>query len=463
MIPIVNKTDDGKYQNSWCNYDEKQWCNAVTVDPAKLTYYQNAAKGTLMLEEDILGYWVYIPRYEYQVQRFSPANAPVCGPSSNPDTTCSTTLSAGQYGPRNFNIQFQKSTDPIATPTSYTGTDDYQTNVGAANAWATHPAFTFGTTELNGLWVGKFETTGTSTAPTIKPNQYSLTSQTVSSQFTTSKLLGKIAADGTSTTSSNTHNFASNADTFQFNNKHWGAVIYLATSAYGAGDSTYADGTNLNDYGVVGKNANSAYVTGCGRKTTHNDGNAVIGSGSNNAYYAGGTTCTPTEDNINRSYYTPLGLETSTTNNIYGIYDMVGGAWEYTLANYSNGTDIGRPGSAGFTAGSGGQYFSGINNKYFTLYNSTTFTNNSYYGNYNQCTFTLCGGQGLYETTYVTSVSGYGQSWSRDHSYFVYSSYPWAYRGGNYNDTYNAGLFYSNGNTGTSDSYYGFRVGTSIF
>jgi hypothetical protein len=309
---------------------------------------------------------------------------------------------------------------------------------------------------LNGLWSGKFETTGSSTAPTIKPNQASLRDQDISAQFVTSKLIGKIAADGTSATAANTHNFASNVDTFQFNNKHWGAVIYLATSIYGAGDATYASSSSYpNDYGVVGKNANSdgSFVTGCGRNATHDD------SGS----YYGGTTCTPSSDGVNRSYYTPLGLETSTTNNVYGVYDMVGGAYENTLSNYSIGTNIGRPGSAGFTAGSGGQYFSGINNKYFTLYDSTAFTNNSTYTNYDQCTYATCGGQGLYETTFVASVSSGVQSWSRDYSYFVVSSNPWVFRGGNSISIYNAGLFCSYRDTGARNLNDGFRVGAGIF
>jgi hypothetical protein len=354
--------------------------------------------------------------------------------------TCSTTLANGLYGPRNFNIKFQKFTDPIATPTQ-------------KGDWATHPAFSFGGQELNGIWVGKFETTGTATAPTIKPNQASLRDQTVSAQFTTSKLIGKIAADGTSTTSANTHNFASNVDTFQFNNKHWGATIYLATSTYGAGDQTFANGTNLNDYGIVAKNANSDHVTGCGPATDHND----------NSDYSGGTTCTPTSDNINRSYYTTLGRQASTTQNVYGVYDMSGGVYEYTLSNYSNGTDIGRPGSSGLTAGSTGQYFSGINNKYFTLYDSTIFTNNSSAGNYDQCTYTTCGGQGLYETTFVAPVSSSFQSWSRDYSLFVYSSYPWALRGGRYSNAYSAGLFFSSYSTGDANSYIGFRAGATVW
>jgi hypothetical protein len=61
---------------------------------------------------------------------------------------------------------------------------------------------------------------------------------------------------------------------------------------------------------------------------------------------------------------------------------------------------------------------------------------------------------------FVASVSSNNQSWSRDNSNFVNSSNPWANRGGNYNNTYNAGLFNSNNNTGDANSNIGFRAGT---
>jgi hypothetical protein len=61
---------------------------------------------------------------------------------------------------------------------------------------------------------------------------------------------------------------------------------------------------------------------------------------------------------------------------------------------------------------------------------------------------------------FVASVSSNNQSWSRDNSNFVNSSNPWANRGGNYSNTYNAGLFNSNNNTGTANTNNGFRAGT---
>jgi hypothetical protein len=458
MIPITYtgnitapewRKADVSLAGDWYDYENQKWANAVTVKAADgtktLADYQTDPTGTVIEEDDILGYFVYIPRYAYQVQRFSPSDPPSCGPAAtNNPGTCSTTLADGLYGPRNFNIKFQKSTDPVLIPAQ---TGD----------WATHPAFEFvtgGVTKhLNGLWVGKFETTGSSGALTIKPNQTSLRSQTVSLQYDQAKRIGAIDSvaesyggssylnnAGTGAIPQNQHNL-NQAKSHMLTNRDWGAAIYLATSVYGAGDQTFADGANLNDYGVVGKNANSDYITGCGRYDSHSDASS----------YAGGTTCS--NGGTDSSYYTDHGKQASTTQNVYGIYDMVGGSYEYTMSNYDSTN-----GSAGFssTAMPDGSYI----NKYLTI---NGFTGSGYYTNFNVCTFATCGGQGLYETTFVAPVSNYFQSWSRDVSYFVYSSYPWARRGGDYSNTYGAGLFDSSSNTGASYSDYGFRVGAGVF
>ncbi len=58
----------------------------------------------------------------------------------------------------------------------------------------------------------------------------------------------------------------------------------------------------------VGINNNSTYITGIG---------AEAGSS-----YTGATT---------NSYDTAFGMRASTTKNIYGIYDMSGGTWEYVM------------------------------------------------------------------------------------------------------------------------------------
>jgi hypothetical protein len=459
MIPVVNKASNGTYPSSWCNYDSKQWCNAVTIRQDKLDQYKTATVGTEIPEDDILGYWTYIPRYAYQVQRYAQSDAAITTPTL-------------------FQIVFQKAGTSTCTASNKPiAGSSTKCNPEAKGQWATHPAFTFGTTELNGIWVGKFETsspddTGSTTAANtqvtannvfIKPNQYTLNYQNVSTQFKVARAMGIVSTDeqanlkmngssgilngvGSLTIPQNTQNLTASTNTRMLKNSDWGAIVYLSASAYGAGVTT-------DNYGAVQINANSTSygITGCG----------PAGSGLTTTY-AGTVTCKPTSGNItdgkDRSYYTTYGILASTTNNVYGIYDMNGGSWEYTVANYnkssgyyceSSTADF--SGFAGACPGSGnpnpavasstviGWGSTGFEAKYYNIY---TFTAQS------GCTFATCGGHALYETA----------SWNADYANFVSSTVPWFERGGFFSNGSSAGLFASGNYDGYPIDSIGFRV-----
>jgi len=204
MVPIVlSNTGVATVVDTsqkWYNYGEKEWANAVlvkenategTTGSYSRKYYLNNP-GTIVLESDILAYYVWIPRYKYQIWT----------------TNASTTTS-----PQQINIVFE-------------GKDTTKSNGTAVGQYLTHPAFTFGTNnELNGIWVGKFETTGDATTPTIKPNLSSLREQIVSTQFTTSLKF----AGGTMNTStgevtfagSNIYGLTNQTDSHMMKNSEW--------------------------------------------------------------------------------------------------------------------------------------------------------------------------------------------------------------------------------------------------
>jgi hypothetical protein len=178
-------------------------------------------------------------------------------------------------------------------------------SVGTANGEKlTHPAFTFGTTELNGFWVGKFELTGDTTTPTVLPNVTSLRNQNVSSLFTT---ISKFKNDTYGITS----------DSHMMMNKEWGAVAYLTQSIYGNNSEV-----RINNYSSTGASDGDT-LTGCGASTDNEVASTTcqIRYGSNVADYL-----------------------QSTTGNISGIFDMSGGAWEYVMCTYNSTI-----GSSGFS------------------------------------------------------------------------------------------------------------------
>ena len=219
-------------------------------------------------------------------------------------------------------------------------------------------------------------------------------------------------------------------------NSEWGAVAYLSASKYGAGvnnvqinsayptSSTDADGTS------------SRYsVTGCGPSSNGSTSTYTDGTALNASTIESPTACSR---NTARAYNGSLGVLASTTNNVYGVYDMSGGAWEYVMGNYS--TNLSQTSNS---SNNYGEVKTPIKPPYVDLYNITS--NNS-------CTWNTsgsgCGGHALFETA----------SWGGDYSVFVDSSSPWFERGGGSSDVSYAGVFASRYLHGDGDANLGFRA-----
>ena len=231
MIPVTisnngTVTTVSEIDSSWYDYGNKKWANAVLVSSTNRTTYQTA--GQTVDQNDILAYYVWIPRYKYRILP--------------PIIASSETIT-----PETIDIVFET----VDTPKSA------GTNVGD---YLTHPAFTFGDEELSGFWVGKFETTGTADNPTILPGTTPATGQNISSQFATSRTLS--ASDnlyGLSPTKTDAH---------MMKNSEWGAVAYLSHSQYGINTEI-----RVND----SPNGDSA-TTGCGSTTIeYIEGNPACG------------------------------------------------------------------------------------------------------------------------------------------------------------------------------------------
>ena len=115
-------------------------------------------------------------------------------------------------------------------------------------------------------------------------------------------------------------------NTHQIKNSEWGAAAYLSYSPYGRNGAT------------VAINQCSDYYTGAGK----GKGTSTMYESSSYAYSE--TDVTDDSGNItkyafkdNYAWNTDLGKLASTTGNIYGIYDMSGGAAEYTATYLNNG------------------------------------------------------------------------------------------------------------------------------
>ena len=276
MIPITYdgtnwvKADEYGAYNNWYDYGNQKWANAVMVTSTKRDTYMNANAGTAIPENDILAYFVWIPRYKYKLFNATYAS----------NTTAQL-----------IDVVFENGTSTTGTVTCSYSAVGAETCTNKTNGnYYTHPAFTFGDTELKGIWVGKFETTGSTSNPTVKPGITSLRNINISNMYNASKLFRS--------TNYLTINGANGSDSHMMKNIEWGAVAYLKQSNYGLG---------ITD---IGENNNSNYITGCGSP-----------AGSKQS-----SSC--------NAYNTTNGMQASTSGNITGVYDMSGGALENVMGNF---------------------------------------------------------------------------------------------------------------------------------
>ncbi len=410
MIPVMYynnnwvkaDTDNPNGTYKWYDYNSKQWANAVLVSSTNRNTYVNANAGTVIAESDVLAYYVWIPRYKYKVWNI---NKVIGTDSYNAQTTGidiifeQGTASTGNINCNNYSF---------ASVSSFTRSE---TCSGSNGGYYTHPAFTFGDTELTGIWVGKFESAssnpsasyggGNSTTLTIriKPNVNTWRDNPVGNFYTVIK---NMQANGNEYgLSSDT----SKVDSHMLKNMEWGAVAYLTNSDYGRCTNGSCTEIGINNY-YSGSGSSRQYRSGCG---------ANPGSGSSSSCNA---------------YNTSTGMLASTTGNIYGIYDMSGGAYEYVMGNMSSGS-----GSYTYNQSNAGNNFSysSATAKYIDTYAYGTSSTNQ----------TAMNKARLGDATgEVMLTANYNGAWYGDYSSFVYWSYPWFYRGGYYVDGSRAGVFF---------------------
>ena len=327
--------------------------------------------------------WVWVPRYAYQIADNYHTNSTTGG---------------------TINIEFLKGT----TNEGATGKQIVEYNSSTTsnftkfpNGYVIHPGFEYSST-APGLWVAKFEASrnnatsenvGSGNTIKIQPGVQSWRSISINDIYTT-------CLNYAGTTLGN-----ANLNSHMMKNTEWGAVAYLAQSSYGKNAEVWI-------------NPNSKFITG------------QAGTGPS---VSSTTTTSP--------YNSGNGPQASTTGNVYGVYDMSGGAYEYVAAYVNNGNP-------------------NLTNYGLSLVNGEDYTKDVYTssgdtqeGNYNANSSKY--GDAVYETSnHYSSTNG---SWYEDNSKYPYSTGPFFHRGGEYLFKTGAGIFFFLSYSGSGYSYYGFR------
>ena len=300
MIPIKwngsNWEVCSKDDSSWYAYDNtKQWANIMLSDGM---YKDGQVKEGQIIQENELGsMYVWIPRYAYQIQAEKSIDVSFLMGNTNKDKDG----------------------------------NEYQTESASVDTKTTkivHPAFTLGNRELTGIWVAKFEASGTNqngqavgnASSTSSNQQYAPDSTTIAKSLPNviswrHITVGESEYQSMAITGVNKEKYGIDyASSHLIKNDEWGAVAYLCYSQYGNVPKINGTGS------VVSGSHWYDYYTGQGPLT----------ASSESSY---------TNDVANHGYSTTLGMLASTTGNITGIYDMNGGAWERVAGYLDNGNE----------------------------------------------------------------------------------------------------------------------------
>ena len=409
----VKRADLG---SKWYSYEEKIWANAIILKDETKDY-----KSTEVIpEEAIESYFVWIPKYRYQLWDLGQYDSLT---SIDTNKVHEIPIIFGDYNTSD-NIEGECTTPMESGATGNCNVGDYMT----------HPAFL--SIPSKGFWVGKFET-GYEGATTVvesevnerdaskiivKPNVYSWRGIQVANAFYTS------------------YDYKRNLDSHMMKNTEWGAVAYLQHSAYGSATSVRIN--NNTDF-ITGYAANNEPT--CGYTGTNEECNRSCNDESCNTAYPNSTLA-------------------STTRNISGIFDLNGGAWEYTMgimidengnpmsgnSNEANSGFVGSYGDGGINSNGS----SWPSQKYYDIYQFNTNESNYVKRILGDAT----GEMGSFDWAQNLSVTRIVSSWYSGYAYFYVKSFPICLRSMYYGAGNMSGVFAFNNDTGEAHADTSFRL-----
>ena len=402
-------SEDETAQSTWYNYSKGEgtldnrnsmWANAKNTDGS---------------------YFVWIPRYAYRITYY--ANDPTVAANVNQEPT-------GYYD----GYGMWKASDAKLKCNLESGIETVEHN---GEKYIVHPAF--GTTKTgesdkqanldlggwdkpqSGFWVAKYEMS-------MEENKaHKETTNETIGNVATSTTIKAVSKPGVSSWRminvancyENSLKYDETKASHLMKNSEWGAVAYLTESSYG-------------------RNGHEIDI--------NNSSSCITGNGGNG-------TATAKALGVTKPYNTEEGTKASSTGNIYGIYDLSGGAWEYTGTfnkNYSG--DCFSKTHANYKSASNSHFAetNGASTKYATAYSNNTENASGAPLLYSVSKT----GDGIKE---VYNTNTPNTSWHGDYAYFVSLNLPFFWRGGSYSDRAYAGVFYSSSIRGAAYGNASFR------
>lgn len=410
MIPV--KWQNGSWvvtessDENWYNYKSKQWANIMLTDGLIVEGIEDATTATLQQMKGkkvttVGSMFVWIPRYAYKItQNYHKGGDSITGTVD----ICFLKEATNQPAEEGKTIvEYNAET-----------TKNYSS---FPEGYVVHPAFQY-EQSVTGLWVAKFEAshTGCTTSENTGSEDTNVTTKTL--QVKPGITSWRNIQIGTSY--SVCLNYRPTLNSHLMKNTEWGAVAYLSQSIYGKNSEIWI-------------NNSGSYITGA----------------------VGDTAIASQNTNVNVGYTSEQGMQASSTGNVTGIYDMAGGAWEYT-ASYLENDYIKEPETDGAVSANnrytvGDVLIKGANKTKFNYAVASTDDATSNYGA-NKDKY----GEAIYEVS-SNSISNWDDSWNAEFSQFPSTETPFIIRGGDYGNSSLAGFYAFKGMSGEPATNCSFR------
>ena len=287
------KTDEKNQVSLWYSYENGIWANAVLLNKDNYNKYKNSANGTEIEIGDILGFYVWIPRFKYYImnnsnytnyERMSNIIFEE-GNNSSGTITCADKISnladKHIYSEVCSDLVYQHIYDNLST--------------------YTHPAFK----DKNGFWVAKFLM---GEGEKVLPNVNMLKKNIIEANTISNKY--------------NSH---------VLTNMEYGAITLLSNSLYGkTGNMMYSD-KDSQEFTRIYANTFIHEVTGCSSEYNKYSKSILTETTTKCIEYNDLTNYSHISNSVNYAIgYAGAGA--SSTGNIYGVYDLANISGELVAA-----------------------------------------------------------------------------------------------------------------------------------
>ena len=278
------KVSSDNQNELWYSYENGIWANAVLLNESNYNKYKNMPSGTEIEIGDILGFYVWIPRFKYYIINNSNY--------TNYERITNVIFENGNNSTGTIKCEDKISNQDDEHVYSEVCLDTEYNHIYDNLSTYTHPAFG----DKNGLWVGKFLMgEGEKILPNVNILKKNITdANVISNKYNKSHIL---------------------------TNMEYGATIILSNSSYGKTGNSIYDDEYIKVFTRIYGNTYEYGLTGCSSEYNNYSKSFITSTTKKCIEYNDLTNYSHISNSINYPVGY-IGAGASSTGTIYGVYDL---------------------------------------------------------------------------------------------------------------------------------------------